>query len=211
MRPVRLTRAQQQARTRERLLQAAEVVFARLGYGGASVDLIAAEAGYSKGAVYSNFASKEAIFLELARLHMERDFDELEEILGRPVEQIEDAVAAWLRDMHARADFPALMIELELHARRSPEFAAAFYRLQDQKQEALGRIIAKYFADRGEPAPLEIRDLARIFDALGNGLALQTAPRDPSEPNEAGRIMYRLLRALTDRPASAQARPSSAG
>ena len=49
MRPVRLTRAQQQALTRERLLAAAEQVLARHGYGGASIDLITAEAGYSKG------------------------------------------------------------------------------------------------------------------------------------------------------------------
>jgi len=72
MRPVRLSRPQQQAVTRERLLATAESVFSRLGYGGASVDLIAAEAGYSKGAVYSNFPNKEAIFLELLRLYMER-------------------------------------------------------------------------------------------------------------------------------------------
>ena len=196
MKPVRLTRAQQQARTRENLLKAAEEVFARLGYGGASVDLIAAEAAYSKGAVYSNFANKEAIFLELARRHMERDFSELEEILRRSDGQIEEAVAEWFRHMHDRADFPALVIELELHARRSPEFAAGFYGLQAQKLEALGQIIAKYFAYRGETPPLAVADLARIFDALGNGLALQVAPRGPGEPNESGRIMYRLLEGL---------------
>ena len=67
MRPVRLTRAQQQALTRERLLAAAERVLAGHGYGGASIDLITAEAGYSKGAIYSNFESKEAVFLELLR------------------------------------------------------------------------------------------------------------------------------------------------
>jgi AcrR family transcriptional regulator len=63
VRPVRLTRAEQQALTRERLLAAAERVLARHGYGGASIDLITAEAGYSKGAIYSNFESKEAVFL----------------------------------------------------------------------------------------------------------------------------------------------------
>jgi AcrR family transcriptional regulator len=70
MRPVRLTRAEQQALTRERLLAAAERVLAGYGYGGASIDLITAEAGYSKGAIYSNFESKEAVFLELLRVYM---------------------------------------------------------------------------------------------------------------------------------------------
>ena len=80
MRPVRLTRAQQQALTRERLLAAAEQVLARHGYGGASIDLVTAEAGYSKGAIYSNFESKEAVFLELLRVYMERDMAELARI-----------------------------------------------------------------------------------------------------------------------------------
>ena len=61
---IRLSRTQQQAITRERLLEAAQEVFSRLGYGGASVDLIAAEAGYSKGAIYSSFPDKEAISLQ---------------------------------------------------------------------------------------------------------------------------------------------------
>ena len=84
MRPVRLTRAQQQALTRERLLAAAEQVLARHGYGGASIDLITAEAGYSKGAIYSNFESKEAVFLELLRVYMERDMAELGRIVSLP-------------------------------------------------------------------------------------------------------------------------------
>jgi Bacterial regulatory proteins, tetR family len=72
LRPVRLTRAQQQAATRERLLASAEQVIARQGFGGASIDLIALEAGFSKGAIYSNFESKEEVFLELLRVYMER-------------------------------------------------------------------------------------------------------------------------------------------
>ena len=88
MRPARLTRAQQQAMTRERLLAAAERVFARHGYGGASIDLISAEAGYSKGAIYSNFESKEAVFLELLRLYMERDMAELERIVSLAPDQL---------------------------------------------------------------------------------------------------------------------------
>jgi AcrR family transcriptional regulator len=94
MRPVRLTRAQQQALTRERLLAAAERVLARHGYGGASIDLITAEAGYSKGAIYSNFESKEAVFLELLRVYMERDMAELGRIVSLPPNQLSAAASA---------------------------------------------------------------------------------------------------------------------
>ncbi len=127
MRPVRLTRTQQQAVTRERLLAAAEQVFARHGYGGASIDLITSEAGYSKGAIYSNFDSKEAVFLELLRLYMERDMAELKRIVSLDPDKLSAAVTGWLEVMHADRDCPLLMTELQLQARRSPAFAKRYY------------------------------------------------------------------------------------
>src|SRR6202166_4196624 len=118
--PARLTRAQQQATTRERLLAAAERVLARYGYGGASIDPISAAAGYPKGAIYSNFDSKEAVFLELLRLYMERDIAELERIVSLAPDQLSKALKAWLETMHADSDCPLLVAELQLHARRRP-------------------------------------------------------------------------------------------
>jgi AcrR family transcriptional regulator len=61
----RLTRAEKRAATRQALLEAAAVVFARRGLVGASVEEITEQAGFSRGAFYSNFASKEELFLTL--------------------------------------------------------------------------------------------------------------------------------------------------
>src|SRR5881409_2831591 len=61
----RLTRTERQAQTRADLLEAAARVFARRGFAGASVEAIAAEAGFTRGAFYSNFSSKEELFAEL--------------------------------------------------------------------------------------------------------------------------------------------------
>src|ERR1035438_10035189 len=68
----RLTRAESRANTRGRLLASARLAFARSGFHGASVDEIASEAGFSTGALYSNFEGKEDLFLVL----MEREIDE---------------------------------------------------------------------------------------------------------------------------------------
>src|ERR1700684_1380416 len=68
----RMTREQSRAQTRDRLLAAARAVFARRGFHGASVEEIASEAGFSTGALYSNFDGKEDLFLVL----MEREIDE---------------------------------------------------------------------------------------------------------------------------------------
>src|SRR5271163_1891448 len=70
--PSRMSREQGRANTRERLLVAARSVFARSGFHGASVEEIAAEPGFSTGALYSNFDGKEDLFLVL----MEREIDE---------------------------------------------------------------------------------------------------------------------------------------
>src|SRR5882724_1184165 len=115
---MRLTRAQQQAVTRERLLAAAERVIDRHGFGGASIDLISAEAGYSKGAIYSNFESKEAIFLELLRLYMERDMAALEQIVSLEPDQLSAALTRWLETMDIETDCPLLVTELQLQAQR---------------------------------------------------------------------------------------------
>src|SRR5260221_4643509 len=73
MAPGRLSRQQSRLQTQERLLEAATLVFSRHGFDAASVEEIAEEAGYSKGAVYSNFASKEELFLTLLDRHLEAE------------------------------------------------------------------------------------------------------------------------------------------
>src|ERR1700744_948595 len=79
----RLTREQSKANTRERLLAAARSAFASSGFNGASVEEIASRAGFSTGALYSNFDGKEDLFLVL----MEREIDEHSREIARAVAQ----------------------------------------------------------------------------------------------------------------------------
>jgi AcrR family transcriptional regulator len=123
------------------LLTAAERVIARLGFGGASLDLIAMEARFSKGAVYSNFASKE-VFLGLLRQYMERDLSELERLVTLEPKALKLAVTEWLETMHADSDCPLRVAELQLHARRSQDFAKQYYALQERQTQTLASLIA---------------------------------------------------------------------
>jgi AcrR family transcriptional regulator len=199
LRPIRLSRAEQQAVTRERLLVAAQAVFSRLGYGGASVDLIAAEAGYSKGAVYSNFPNKEAILLELLRLNMERDMAELEKIISLKPDEMHGAVSDWLETAFADSDCPLLATELQLHARRSPEFAAQYSVYQEQQTQALARILQAYFEASSVALPIDALTLASSMTALAHGLSLQQPAANPDAPNAPGRVITALLGILTQR------------
>lgn len=195
----RLTRAEQQAQTRERLLAAAEHVVARCGYGGASIDLISAEAGYSKGAVYSNFESKEAVFLELLRRHMEKNIAELAALMDFGAESVSDALTGWLETMAANDDCTLLAVELQLHAKRNPVFASQYYALQRQSTLTLAGLIERYFTANGARMPMDAIDLADAVTAISHGLALQRPDPAPGQPSEAGKVIDALLRGFTTR------------
>jgi AcrR family transcriptional regulator len=195
-RPVRLTRVQQQAVTRERLLAAAERVIDRNGFGGASIDQISAEAGYSKGAIYSNFESKEAVFLELLRLYMERDMAALEQIVALDSDQLSPALTHWLETMDIETDCPLLVTELQLQARRSPAFAERYYALQAEQTRTLAKILERYFEAASKPLPMDAHDLARSLTALSHGLSLQHPATKPGSPNPAGQAIDTLLKLL---------------
>lgn len=193
----RLTREESRARTAESLLDAARGVFARGGYGGASVDTIAAEAGYSKGAFYSNFGSKEAIFLELLARHMAAEADQLTRLLGadRTAGEILDGLDGWLEQMNADADWALLAMELQLQARRSADFAKEYDALHARHRERLGALVERLFALSGKSLPAPAVDLAAALIALGHGLVLQSTRRaDGGDP--AGPLIKTVVRSL---------------
>ena len=81
-----LTPARRREMTRRHLLEAAAVVFARDGFHGASLDDVAATAGFTKGAVYSNFKSKEDLFLALFDDRLVREAADMQQVLHDPVD-----------------------------------------------------------------------------------------------------------------------------
>lgn len=176
----RLTREESRERTREHLLEAARVAVARNGYDGTSVAEIAEAAGFSKGAFFSNYESKEALLLELLRRHKEQDIATLGRILGE-VEQGKDAAAALDRHLDGLggyADWVRLDIELQLHAARNAAFAADYDALQSRTRSGVAHLIAALFGKVGKRPPAPPGDLADLFVALVHGLVLQRV-RDP--------------------------------
>jgi AcrR family transcriptional regulator len=92
----RLTRAEAQAQTRARLIDAARDVFARRGYYGATVEEVVAKAGYSRGAFYANFTDKADLFFAVLDQERERQFGDLAARIEAAEEgQILLAMYAW--------------------------------------------------------------------------------------------------------------------
>src|SRR6187399_1806646 len=93
---MRMTRAERQQRTREEVLAAADRLFVERGFHATSVDEIAHAAGYTKGAVYSNFAAKEDVLFAVYERRMDRAIAELERTLAAsedPAGWIESVIA----------------------------------------------------------------------------------------------------------------------
>jgi AcrR family transcriptional regulator len=195
---VRLTRALSQMQTRERLLVAARQVFARLGYGGASVDMIAAEAGYSKGAVYSNFASKDAIFFELLDRAADEEIAVFSRIMAMDAPDARKALALWLDEMHADDDLAMLTMELALHARRNPQFADRFYAYEQRLTNFHATFFTNLFAQQGRRPPLDPVALALALRTLASAINLALPPTKPGDRNKAGEIIQDLLDFMID-------------
>src|SRR3954454_11794263 len=124
----RIGRAERKERTRAELVQAARRTFLRHGFHGASVDLIAEEAGYTKGAVYSSFAGKDDLFLAVLDAHFERRAGAYKQIiLDQPTpDGAYRAVARFLLQSDRREpDWAPLLLEFWAHASRREELRRA--------------------------------------------------------------------------------------
>lgn len=195
----RLTREQARAQTVEKLIEAAGRVVAREGFGAASVDDIAAEAGYSRGAFYSNFPSKGAILLELLRRHMEAEIAEIHALVetAESPSALSARLGVWAKTFHADADWALLSAELQLLAARNADFAEPYEKFQAKHRAALADLLRRVFAKIGARLPMRADDLAAILKALTQGLALRNAARSRGGRDDSSRLLRILLSALS--------------
>jgi AcrR family transcriptional regulator len=185
----RPTRAEKQAQTRAQLIQAAASVFARRGFQTATVEEIAEEAGYSHGAVYSNFASKEELFLAVFEQYMSQRIDEVSqatEIEGSFAQRARAAADQWMQRFSE--DRPTFLLHLEfmIHAARNPHLSEQL----GQRMAALRLEIERRLLDREAETrtalPLPAADIALIVRALGIGLAVEAL----NQPGEMDTHLY---------------------
>ncbi len=129
-RAARLTRREAQERTRELLLEAAARVFAWRGFSEATLEEIAREAGYTTGAVYSNFPSKEELFRAAFAHQVTRDIELViaarETAEGSPAEATRATARTWMELVRDRPEMFLLLIEQWFRAMREPEQRPVF-------------------------------------------------------------------------------------
>jgi AcrR family transcriptional regulator len=177
MKRKRRTQAERREQTREEVLAAAARVFAKRGFHATSLDAIAEEAGFSRGAVYYNFADKEELFLELLDRRCAERAQDLREVFADADEDVEAtsrraqlAADHALDAMTGDPEWRALYMEFLAHAARDASFRRTFARRTAQMRGALEEVVV----DRTQPVAdvlgMEPEQLAVVIDALGTGL-----------------------------------------
>jgi AcrR family transcriptional regulator len=193
-------RRRPRSETRRDLLDAAARVFARKGLHGASVEDVSEEAGFSRGALYSNFESKEDLFLALWVERIERRRRELREVMqraGNPAAGLAPASANVMRSVDREREWFLLYFEFALHAARDAEFADRFERVREQGLAELAAGIATGIEEAGLDSSLDPADLALALKALSYGLALERLVNEDAVSNDLlGRVMELIFRGI---------------
>jgi AcrR family transcriptional regulator len=197
---MRMTREQSRANTRERLLAAARSAFARSGFHGASVEEIASEAGFSTGALYSNFDGKEDLFLVL----MEREIDEHQREITAAV-RAQASVAAratggaqqWMTMIDREPELLLLFMEFWAYGVRDPRMRPKVAERFAQVRQALTQLIADGVRDFDLELEIPAEQLAIVIDALADGIARQKLADPDAVPDDLmGRALALLLAAV---------------
>jgi AcrR family transcriptional regulator len=173
---IRLSRAEQVERNRELVLDAARRVFLERGYPGATVDAIAEEAGFSKGVVYSQFASKPDMFFALLERRItERAAENAREAEGQAgLDGFRQLMRINARHTEDGA-WPRLLIEFRLVAARDLELNRRYAHLRTRSLEQFGETVRRVLA-RGGLAPVHPpRVLAELIFTLDAGHVLEQA------------------------------------
>jgi AcrR family transcriptional regulator len=186
------TRAERQAQTRRELVDAAERLFTAQGFHATSLDAVAAEAGFTKGAVYSNFASKEDLFFAVYERRVDKRVAEVERTLETAPtmrEGIERIIPGTGDRPQASDAWMAVFFEFWGHVLRHPElrerFAAQHRRIID--------VLAAAMIESGEPMPDDPHKLATARYAMQLGLQLERLTRPDVVDEELGLRMGRLF------------------
>ncbi|MGB6243237.1 MAG: TetR family transcriptional regulator [Castellaniella sp.] len=202
---IRLTREQSREQTRQRLLDATHTLFATQGFAATSVEQITLQAGYTRGAFYSNFQDKSDIFLALLRREHARIMEELRALLDTPAPEdqedspprdlLESRLLAHYARMHQDSQLLALMLEARLQAARDEAFAPHFRRFREELLDAVEGYAQDFAQRAGLTLSMSPEDLAFGFVALCDGCALHRLAG--SRPGDED--IERILRAFMKR------------
>ena len=195
MTTVRLTREEKREQTRDELAAAADELFTGNGFHATSLDQIAARAGYTKGAVYSNFASKEDLFFAVYERRAEASIRQIESIFTE--HGVEGGLDRLSMDTLARRNrddgWLAVFFEFWAHVIRNPELRARFAEVRGRVLAPFVEAVEQLAEERNLELPADAAGLAIGMNILQVGLGLERLTRPDLVDVDLGARMGRQL------------------
>lgn len=185
--PTRLTRTERKAETRARLLASAVTVLAHRGVERASIDEVAEHAGFTKGAFYASFASKQDLFLAMVDDHFADVLGRLDDVLRHDVEledQAREGAASFMDYIAADPDWERLFFDFSSYATRHEGFRLELVARRTALREGIARLLQRRVDELEMDPPLPVPDIAMMLFAMADGIALQKLLDPDSVPAE---------------------------
>ncbi len=200
-----MKQAEKRERTRYAVLVSAESAFARRGYHGATLREIAAEAGVSTGALYYNFATKEALFLALLERRMEERIGEIERAFQAErggAAAVSRSALDYVHNLKRNREWIALFFEFVAHAAREPRFGRRFAELFSGFWSTLASLIEREIREQGIELRVSPESAAIAIDLTGIGFMLPQLVDPDGVPDDLlGLALGYMLRGMTKSPA----------
>jgi AcrR family transcriptional regulator len=192
----RPSRGERKEQTRAELVAAARQVFLREGFHQATLDEIADEAGYTKGAVYSNFGSKDELFLAVLDARY-TDQLRIHGALMRGAGTLDAGLRAAARQLAEQArhtpDWIPLLVEFWTHASRRPALRREVLKRHQQQLDGLAAIIIDLAAAHDLDYAIPPAEIARSANALSRGIALERLLDPDSDISDRFEDMFATL------------------
>jgi AcrR family transcriptional regulator len=189
-----LTRAERREQTRNDLIGAADRCFVEGGFHPTSLDQIAAAAGYTKGAVYSNFASKEDLFFAVYERRAVAVEAQMAALLADDPAAGLSRIAGDTSARRGRDDgWLAVFFEFWAHVIRHPELRGRFAEIHRRVQRPVAAALERLAGERGAELPVAALPLAVASGAMQIGLALERLTQPEVVDEALGVHMSRLL------------------
>ena len=171
------TRERRLEHTRSLLLDAAEEVFAEKGFTPATLDDIAGAAGYTKGAIYKHFATKEDLFLAVSDRYWRRYFDNFAEVMATAKQigarELDEIAERWRRlSVDRGAEHAALGLEFTLYLLRNPDARERVAAKRSEVVEALGKFIVEGIGRIGGTLQIPAVTFAQVLVATSDAIML---------------------------------------
>ncbi|GAA2035431.1 TetR/AcrR family transcriptional regulator [Terrabacter terrae] len=159
------------------MLEAASEVFAERGFHGATVEEICERAGFTRGAFYSNFSSKDDLVVELSRRHSEALVDRIRRASKgahtTADDLLRDVFAALADDSRSQERWLVLTTEFTLHAIRDADARRAWATQQHRVRDELVAVVDEAVARQGLALPMPTELFVRAAIALAQGSMAQ--------------------------------------